>query len=340
MINMDDKDREKVADIIQRLDTYGDRELLSKDPNREFFSDEFHKQAIQIGLLTKPPEEFQSKYKVLKEFLMSKKFEGCSSRTLRMYYDTLFNFMISLDDEKTIFDVRSADIRTYLINYQETHEISNLTVDNMRRVFSSFYNWLETEDYAIKNPVNKIKRIKTDKIIKRPFSDEELESIKDACKNYRELALIEFLYSTGVRVSELCGLDISDLDFNSREGTVFGKGNKERTIYFDAKTKIHLIRYIGTRVDNNPALFVTKKYPFQRLEKSGVESIVRDIGKRAGIEKCHPHRFRRTFATNMLDKGVPIEQVQVLLGHTKIDTTLIYANVNHQSVKLNHAKYI
>ena len=341
LFDVNEKEKQKMDSILTRLSDEGIRELQKiKGSEKELFSDSFHQQAIQMGFLSKPPSSFVSKYNILKEFLMSKRFEGCSSQTLKLYYDTLFNFLIQMEDKMSVFDIRTADVRSYLIKYQGEHKCSNTTMDNMRRVFSSFYNWLEDEDYTIKNPVKKIKRIKTDKIIKKPFSDEELEALKDACRNYRELALIEFLYSTGIRVGELCGLDISDLDFNQREGIVFGKGSKERIIYFDVKSKVHLIRYLNTRVDSNPALFVTKKYPFNRLEKSGVESILREIGNRAGIEKCHPHRFRRTFATNLLDRGVPIEQVQVLLGHSKIDTTLLYASVNTQSVKLNHNKYI
>lgn len=341
MFDVHERDRQEIDTILDNLKKQGKIDLeLKGDNERQLFQDQFHQQAIQMGLLQQPSSEFASSYNVLREFLMSKKFENLSSNTLKIYYNTIFNFIEQMDEDKTLFDVKTADIRAYLMHYQDEHKCSSLTIDNMRRCFSSFYNWLEDEDYAIKNPVKKIKKIKSDKVIKKPFSHEELEMIKDACRNYRELALIEFLYSTGIRVSELCGLDISDLDFNQREGIVFGKGSKERVIYFDVRSKVHLLRYLNTRVDNNPALFVTKKYPFNRLEKSGVESIIREIGKRAGVEKCHPHRFRRTFATNLLDRGVPIEQVQILLGHNKIDTTLLYATVNTQSVKLNHDRFV
>lgn len=341
MFDIHEKDKKEVDDILLRLGEEGKREIAGMNgKENELFKDPFRQQAVQLGLLSQPSSDFASSYNVLKEYLMSKRFEGCSNQTLKMYYNTLFNFIEQMDEDITIFDVKAVDIRSYLMKYQEERKCSGITIDNMRRVFSSFYNWLEVEDYTIKNPVRKIKKIKTDKTIKKPFSSEELERIKDACLNYRELALVEFLYSTGIRVGELCGLDVSDLNFNTREGIVFGKGAKERIIYFDVKSKVHLIRYINTRVDSNPALFVTKKYPFNRLEKSGVETIIREIGCRAGVEKCHPHRFRRTFATNLLDRGVPIEQVQVLLGHTKIDTTLLYANVNGQQVKLNHDRFI
>lgn len=268
MFDVFEKDKLDIDGILERLKDQGAKDIESKtDEDRKIFQDSFHQQAIQMGLLAQPHSDFASAYNVLREYLMSKRFEGCSSQTLKMYYNTLFNFICQLDEGRTLFDVKTPDIRSYLMHYQDEHKCSSITIDNMRRVFSSFYNWLEDEDYTFKNPVKKIKKIKTEKTIKKPFSSEELEMLKDACKNYRELALIEFLYSTGIRVSELCGLDISDLDFNKREGIVYGKGKKERIIYFDVRSKVHLIRYLNTRVDSNPALFVTKKYPFNRLEK-------------------------------------------------------------------------
>lgn len=341
MFDTYEKSRQEVEDILSNLSKRGREEIMSMNGKElEFFNDPFKQQAVKIGLLTQPDTSMASNYNVLKEYLMSKRFEGCSSQTIKMYYNTLYNFINDPDYSEHVFDIRTVDIRGYLMKYQEEHKCSSITIDNMRRVFSSFYNWLETEDLTIKNPCKKIKRIKMEKTLKKPFTDEELERIKDACKNYRELSLIEFLYSSGIRVSELCGLDINDLDFNQREGVVYGKGSKERVIYFDVKSKVHLIRYINSRIDSNPALFVTKKYPYNRLERNGVEGIVRDIGKRAGVEEVHPHRFRRTFATNLLDRGVPIEQVQVLLGHEKIETTLLYCTINTAQVKLNHDRYI
>ena len=339
MVDIDEKEKLYVDTLISKLQTNGKLEMDSLS-QKEFKLDTFHKQAIGMGMIQQPPTEFMSKYNILKEFLMTKRFEGCSDQTLKIYYSTLFNYISSLDDGISLLDTKSVDIRRYLMKYQEEHQCSNLTLDNMRRIFSSFFTWLESEDYAIKNPIKKLKKIKTETVVKKPFTEEEFESIKDACKNYRELALVEFLYATGVRVGELCSLDILDLDFTNREAIVCGKGNKERVIYFDVKSKVHLLRYLDTRIDTNPALFVKKKYPFNRLTKSGVESILKVIGNRAGVEKCHPHRFRRTFATNLLDRGVPIEQVQIMLGHSKIDTTLLYASVNNQSVKINHNRYI
>lgn len=212
-------------------------------------------------------------------------------------------------------------------------------MDGMRRVFSSFFNWLEDEDYIIKSPVRKIHHIKYEYAVQKPFTEEDLEKLRDACTTIRDLALVDFLNSSGVRVSELCRLDIDDLDLEKNEGIVFGKGSKERIIYFDSKTKVHLQKYLSQRVDDSPALFVTNRKKATRITASGVEFIIRNLGEIAGVEKCHPHRFRRTLATRLIDRGVPIEQVQRMLGHTKIDTTLIYAQVNQSNVKLNHSKY-
>jgi site-specific recombinase XerD len=224
-------------------------------------------------------------------------------------------------------------------DYQSNHKIKNMSMDNLRRVMNSFYNFLEEEDYIMKSPMKKIHKIKEEKIIKNPFTEDEVVLIQDACKNIREIALIDFLYITGVRVSELCQLNKEDIDFDKQEGIVFGKGAKERLIYFDARTKIHLLKYLKTRKDDNEALFVTSDAPYTRLTKNGIEYLVRIIGERANVEKCHPHRFRRTLATRMIDRGVPIEQVQNILGHTKIEATLIYAQVNQGNVKMSHSKF-
>lgn len=283
-------------------------------------------------------ECFKSNYEIIKSFILQKKFEGCSVETLKNYSSSLIRF--SKFTGKNLFDITSDDIKDYLKSYQEIHMCKSITIDSIRRILLSFYTWAVNEEFILKNPCLKIHKIKVSSTIKKPFTDEELEKIKDACTCYRDLAIVEFLYSSGVRVSELCALDIADIDFENRETLVYGKGSKERVVYFDAKTKLHLQRYLNLRIDTNQALFIKRKYPFERLDKSGVEFIVKELGNIAGAEDVHPHRFRRTFATNLLDKGVPIEQVKVLLGHSRIDTTLIYANINQQSVKINHARYM
>lgn len=275
---------------------------------------------------------------LIDSFLAAKKIEGCSDKTLNYYKKTIKS---SLDEiNKEIVHITTDDLRLYLTNYQEKKKISKVTVDNIRRILSSFYTWLEDEDYIIKSPVRRIHKVKTAKIIKETYSDESLELMRDSCTNVRDLALIDLLASTGMRVGELVLLNKSDIDFNERECVVFGKGNKERIVYFDARTKIHLQNYLNSRNDDNEALFVTLKKPNKRLKIGGIETRLRDFGKKLNINKVHPHKFRRTLATMAIDKGMPIEQLQHLLGHQKIDTTLQYAMVKQSNVKNSHRKYI
>ena len=232
------------------------------------------------------------------------------------------------------------DLRTYLTDYQKMNNCSKASVDNIRRNLSSFFSWLEEENYILKSPMKRIHKIKTDKVIKETYSDETLELLRDSCTSLRDLAIIDLLSSTGMRVGELVKLNINDIDFENRECVVFGKGNKERPVYFDARTKIHLKNYLNTRNDDNPALFVSLDLPHDRLKISGVEIRLRQLGRRLGISKVHPHKFRRTVATKAIDKGMPIEQVQSLLGHSQIDTTMHYAMVNQNNVKESHRRYI
>ena len=232
------------------------------------------------------------------------------------------------------------DIRLYLSQYQENNNVSKSTIDNMRRIISSFFTWLENEDYIVKSPARRIRKVKTPKLVKETFSEESIELMRQNCKNLRDLAIIDLLYSTGIRVGELVRLDIADIDFSNKECIVLGKGNKQRKVYFDAKTKIHLQQYIATRKDNNTALFVSLLSPHNRLKVSGVEIALRKIGERLELGNVHPHKFRRTLATKAIDKGMPIEQVQHLLGHAKIDTTLEYAMVDDENVKISHKKYL
>lgn len=260
---------------------------------------------------------------ILRTFLQMKNLEGLSVNTIKMY--DLYITLLSTEIGKRYEDLSVKDLRDWMISYQNNHSVKNETMDSMRRVFSSFYNFMEDEEYVLRSPMKKIYKIKSEKIIKSPFTEDEIALIQDNCKTIRDIALIDFLYITGVRVSELCALNINDINFDKQEAVVFGKGAKERVIYFDSRTKIHLQSYLKSRTDNNNSLFVCNKEPYDRLSKNGVEYIVKEIGDRAGVEKCHPHRFRRTLATRMIDRGVPIEQVQQILGHTKIETTLIYA---------------
>ena len=277
-------------------------------------------------------------WSLLDVFISAKKIEGCSPKSLK-YYDMIIRKMLVRVD-KPVQEVSTADLRLYIAEYQEKHNVKHVTIDNIRRVFSSFFSWLEDEGYIQKSPVRRIRRIKADKTVKEVFSDEELEIARDTCNDLRDLAMIDLLATTGMRVGELVTLDRRDIDYQEREFVVVGKGSHERKVYFDARTKIHLQAYLKSRTDDNPALFVTLAPPHERLTISGVETRLHQIGTRANIANVHPHKFRRTLATHAIDKGMPIEQVQKLLGHVRIDTTLQYAMVSQTNVKNSHRKYI
>lgn len=274
----------------------------------------------------------------LRFFLDAKRIEGCSERTLQYYQVTIEHLL----DEITmpVRKITTDDIRSYLVRYQERGTCSKVTVDNIRRNISSFFSWLEEEDYILKSPMRRIHKIKTKTVVKEVISDENMEKMRDACKETRDLAIIDLLYSTGMRVGELVNLNRFDLNFDQRECVVFGKGDKERRVYFDAKAKVHLMDYLESRTDDNPALFVTLDAPHTRLKISGVEIRLRRLGRKLSLSRIHPHKFRRTMATRAIDKGMPIEQVQKILGHSQIDTTMQYAIVNQQNVKTSHQKFI
>ena len=273
-----------------------------------------------------------------KMFIAAKRIEGCSERTLN-YYETTIKTMVDKLSKK-VNSIETEDLRNYLSEYQAKNNCSKITIDNVRRILSSFFAWLEDEDYIMKSPVRRIHKVKATQTVKETYTDEELEEMRDACVEIRDLAMVDFLASTGVRVGELVNLDRVDIDMQERSCVVLGKGGKEREVYFDARTKIHLQNYLNSRIDNNPALFVSLLRPYDRLKISGVEIRLRELGKKINIKKIHPHKFRRTMATKAIDKGMPIEQVQVLLGHRKIDTTLQYAMVNQNNVRNSHKKFI
>lgn len=286
----------------------------------------------------RPEKEQISNQEYLKMFIEAKQIEGCSARTLQYYQVTIEHLLKNIDT--VIRKITTDEIRTYLAEYQQRNNCSKVTVDNVRRNISSFFSWLEEEDYILKSPMRRIHKIKTKQPVKEIISDEMIERLRDNCRCSRDLAMIDLLYSTGIRVGELVGLNISDIDFEERECVVYGKGDKERRVYFDAKAKLHLQNYISSRIDTNPALFVTLDSPYERLKISGVEIRVRELGRKLNIEKIHPHKFRRTMATRAIDKGMPIEQVQKILGHSQIGTTMQYAIVNQNNVKTSHRRYI
>lgn len=295
----------------------------------------FHKQIIETE---KDSSNETTNERLLESFLSAKRIEGCSERSLT-YYKTTIETMFNKNG-KNVREMITDDLRGYLTEYQHLKNSSKVTVDNIRRILSSFFSWLEDEDYILKSPVRRIHKVKAALTIKETYTDEALEKMRDNCKESRDLALIDLLASTGMRVGELVLLNRDDINFEERECVVFGKGSKERMVYFDARTKIHLQNYLNGRNDDHPALFVSLKAPYNRLKIGGVESRLRNIGRWLGIHKVHPHKFRRTLATMAIDKGMPIEQLQQLLGHKRIDTTLQYAMVKQSNVKLAHRKYI
>ena len=294
--------------------------------------------SYELTKISEKTLEKDANIRYINAFISSKEVEGCSKRTTKYYKETIEKFVYSI--RKSIKDITTADIRKYLADYKIINDCNMVTIDNVRRIFSSFFSWLEDEDYILKSPVRRIHKIKTPQVVKETFSDENIEKMRDECTCVRNLAIIELLFSTGVRVGEVVNLNISDINFEDRSCVVLGKGNKQREVYFDARTKIHLLQYLNTRNDENEALFVSKNIPHQRLTISGIELIVRNIGIIANVNRVHPHKFRRTLATIAIDKGMPIEQVQKLLGHVKIETTMHYAMVSQANVKISHRKYI
>ena len=271
-------------------------------------------------------------------FLEAKTVEGCSPRTIAYYKATIAHLLAAI--QAPVRQITTEQIRAYLADYPNRNQCSKVTVDNIRRNLSSFFSWLEEENYILKSPMRRIHKIRTKQPVKNIINDECIERLRDGCSESRDLAMIDFLYATGIRVGELVNLNIRDINFQSRECVVFGKGNKERVVYFDAKSKIHLQHYLASRNDDNPALFVSLNAPYSRLKISGVEIRLRRLGRKLNLDRIHPHKFRRTMATRAIDKGMPIEQVQKLLGHSQIDTTMQYAIVNQANVKSAHRRYI
>ena len=321
-----------ITEVQQQMLPYLNNEQLRKLRTAM----EFCLHGLEITAADQPREQEQPD--AVTAFIAAKRIEGCSEKTLTYYRKTIEATITAIG--KTPQRITTDDIRQYLTTYQIQRQSSKVTIDNIRRILASFYSWLEDEDYIVKSPIRRIHKVKTDKVIKDTYTDEAMEQMRDNCNSLRDLAIIDLLASSGMRVGELVALNRDDINFNERECVVFGKGNKERLVYFDARTKIHLQNYLNCRTDGNPALFVTLRAPHSRLQIGGVEMRLRQLGKRLAIPKVYPHKFRRTMATSAIDKGMPIEQVQQLLGHQKIDTTMHYAMVKQQNVKLAHRKYI
>lgn len=324
-------DLEKVANNITRLML----PHLNAAQNRQLEKVLSHCLFDESTLVNDSVEQNDS---YLDRFLSAKRLEGCSERTISYYESTIRKLLEAINEPAC--DLETEQIRSYLSDYQKRGNVSRTTVDNVRRIISSFYSWLEDENHIIKSPVRRIKRVKSPQTIKETYSDEVIEILSDGSGSLRDLALIDLLRSTGMRVGELVTLDKDAVDVINRECVVHGKGDKDRVVYFDAKTKVHLENYLASRDDDSEALFVSRRAPHNRLQIGGVEAMLRKLGRTLGVGRVHPHKFRRTLATRAIDKGMPIEQVQVLLGHKKIDTTLRYAMVDQRNVKASHRKYL
>ena len=323
---------ELITDIVQQMLPYLDNSQTKK------LQQVLEHALFQYEIIEAVAPSNDDSENLVNIFIAAKRIEGCSEKTLK-YYQTTIDAMINAIN-KSVRHIQTEDLRFYLTQYQKKNQSSRVTIDNIRRILSSFFAWLEDEDHILKSPVRRIHKVKTGTNIKETYNDEELEKMRDNCTELRDLAIIDMLASTGMRIGEMVLLNRIDINFAERECVVFGKGDKERLVYFDARTKLHLQNYLDSRIDNNPALFVTIRAPYKRIQIGGIEVRLRKIGKMLGITKMHPHKFRRTLATMAIDKGMPIEQVQQLLGHSKIDTTLQYAMVNQNNVKNSHRKYI
>ena len=326
---------ELIETIMQQMLPYLDNAQMEK------LKDTLHYCIHDVEIVTdgsKLPKPVETNGSLLSKFMSAKRVEGCSVKTLNYYQSVLLKLFSMVP--VSVLHMKTEHIRSYLSAYADRTKCSKSNLDNIRRILSSFFTWLEEESYILKNPVRRIHKIKVDKTVKETYSDEAMERMRDECHCLRDLAIIDLLASSGMRVGELVRLNREDIDFDNRECIVFGKGSKERPVYFDARTKIHLKNYLDSRTDDNPALFVSLLKPYNRLQISGVEIRLRSLGRELGIPKVHPHKFRRTLATKAIDKGMPIEQVQRLLGHTQIDTTMQYAMINQRNVKVSHQKYI
>lgn len=317
------------------MDTHDKEQILARMADT-LRSDQLKK--LRYVLETLDAENSISNDILLQRFLDAKKVEGCAASTIEYYRSTLQRMLDNI--KRQLDSITADDLRAYINSYVEENKVSKVTADNVRRILSSFFSWLENEDYIIKSPVRKIHRIKTPTLIKETFSDEQLEALRDQCENIRDLAIIDLLASTGMRIGELTNLNRSDINFEERECVVLGKGNKERTVYFDARTKRHLIQYLQSRKDDEEALFCHLNGKGKRLSKGAIEMRIKRLGTGIQIARAYPHKFRRTVATVAIYKGMPIEQVQKLLGHARIDTTMHYAQVNQNNVKLSHRKYL
>lgn len=274
----------------------------------------------------------------IRMFMASKKAVNRQNNTLKQYSREIYNMLNFLG--KRLEDITGMDLRYYYGIMRERRGIKMSTMQTRLHYLSSFWDFLITEELVHNNPVKKVGLLKLEKTIKRPYSAEELEALRVNSLSLRDRALVEFLYSTGVRVSELVALNVGDVEMGKQELIVYGKGSKERKTYLTDGAKFYLRRYLRERgAKANEPLFVTSDNPHNRLTVAGIQYTLRQLGDRAGVKGVHPHRFRRTIATDLLNRGMPIEQVKDFLGHEKLDTTMIYCTVKTENVQASHRKF-
>ena len=274
---------------------------------------------------------------MLAKYIATKRIEGKAESTIKRYYDTCY--MMIHEICKPLHEITTYDLRYYLAVYKEQRKISNRTLDGMRRCFSSFFSWLSAEGLIGKNPCAALSQIKYTKVVKKPYTATEMERLKQACTSIRNLALIEFLYASGCRVSEVVRLNRDDINFQTRDAVVLGKGSKERTIYLTPVALMHLQDYLNTRTDTDPCLFASVRTPHKRLSKAGIERTLKKLGESANVTNVHPHRYRRTLATNLLDRGANIQDVAAVLGHADLKTTQVYCYISQSNVRASYNKY-
>lgn len=316
-----------INEIIQRFSTYG----FTEDGIRIVLND-YDIRKKETGLTEASGDRRQ---KAIQMFLVTKKVEGCTESTIRYYMGTLRKFFNEIDCP--VAEIGADQIRYYIAIRSTRDGLSKTSQDNELRILKSFFKWCAGEDYIQKDPTINVKAVRKERRLKKPFTETELELIRRHAGSLRDTAIIEVLYSTGARVSELCGMNRDDVCGD--EIIVFGKGEKERVVYLNARAQLSVKEYLRTRTDSNEALFIGEKTG-QRIGRGGVETMIRKTGKRAGVRNCHPHRFRRTAGTLALNRGMPLEQVQQMLGHESIETTTIYARSTEKNVKASHGKYV
>ena len=322
----------EISEELCPIITPEEREIFTNILYRHLNKYEIQERVTEISILDDTPD------KILRRFIATKRIEGRSEKTLQRYYDLCFKMIHTIN--KPLEQITTYDLRYYLSIYKENRKVSNHTLDGMRRVYKAFFSFLTVEQIISTDPSLGLSKIKYEKVVKEAYSNIDVEKIKRVCKTARDRALVEILYCTGCRVSEVVKLNKSDVNFVSQSIIVLGKGNKQRVVYISDVAMLYLVEYINSRKDSNEALFVGIKAPYERLSKNGIESRLKTLGKFANVENVHPHRYRRTLATNLLDRGSAIQDVAQILGHEKISTTQIYYQSNQENVHNSYNKYI